>query len=111
MEENPNPTPTEEPRRTWIERIEVATDQLVNRVQEVVAEGNVRRLVIRQHGRTLLDLPLTVVAVGGAAGILWAPLLTALIAIAGLVTRVEVLVEREGPPPKGGPGEGPPEPA
>lgn len=97
-------------RRSWTEQIEVSVDQLASRVQELVAEGNVRRLIIRQDGRTILDIPLTAAVVGGAAGIVLAPLLTAIVALAGLVARVQVIVEREGEPPTPpatkGPGEG-----
>jgi hypothetical protein len=91
--EAPESPPPGEGRRRWSEQIEVAADQLVARVQELVAEGNVR--------------PLTYAAVGGAAGVFLAPLLTALVAIAGVVARVQIIIEREGEPPAvGGPGQG-----
>lgn len=114
MADNPNTPPSGEERPSWTERIDVTVDQLAARIQGLIAEGNVRSLKIRHEGRTILDIPLTVAAVGGAAGILLAPFLTALVAIAGIVARVELIVEREGEPPKlpggessvKGPGEG-----
>lgn len=106
--ENPSTPPHGgEGRKRWTEQIEVAADQLVSRVQDVVAEGNVRRLIIKQEGRTILDIPLTVGVVGGVAGLVLAPFLATLVALAGLVARVQVVIEREGEPPATkGPGSG-----
>lgn len=80
------------------EQLEVAGNQVVDRVKSLVEEGNVRRLIIRNpEGRTLLEIPLTAgVAVGGA--ILWMnPLLAGLGAIAALLTRVNIEIVREEP--------------
>ena len=108
MSDNMNtPPPGGEGKRRWTENIEVAADQLVGRVQEMVGQGNVRRLVIKQEGRALLDIPLTAGVLGGVITLWLAPMLAALVAIAGLVARVEVVIEREGEPPASkGPGEG-----
>lgn len=95
------PPPGGEGRR-WTEQIEVAADQLVARVQDLVAAGNVRRLIIRHEGRTVLDIPLTGAVVGGVVGIWLAPFLSALVLIGGLVARVQVIIEREGESPSGG---------
>ncbi len=81
--------------RTWIEEIEVAGSQLVDRVKELVEEGNVRRLIIRnQTGDTLLEIPLTAgVVVGGALTVFY-PLLAALGALAALVARIRIEIVR-----------------
>ena len=50
-------------KRFW-ETIEVKGDALLDRVKELIAEGNVRRIRIRQHGRTIAEFPLTVGVVG-----------------------------------------------
>ena len=83
--------------RTWIEEIEVAGSQLVDRVKELVSEGNVRRLIIRnQAGETLLEIPLTAgVVVGGALTVFY-PLLAALGALAALVARIKIEIVRSG---------------
>ena len=54
--------------RTWSEEVVVAGNQLVERVKQLIADGNVRRLIIRKpNGESLLEIPLTAgVAVGGA---------------------------------------------
>lgn len=80
------------------EQLEVAGNQLVERVRQLIDEGNVRRLIIRnQDGRTLLEIPLTAgVAVGGA--VFWLnPLLAGLGAIAALLARVSIEIVREEP--------------
>lgn len=95
-------TPTEEKEtttRTFTEELEVAGNQLVQRVQELVAEGNVRRLVIRgTDDKTLLEIPLTFGAVAGGALVFAAPWLAALGAFAALVARVKIEIVREQPP-------------
>ncbi len=89
--------------QTWSERIEVAGNELIGRVQELIQESNVRRLIIRYpDGRSMLEIPLTAgVAVGGALTLFY-PVLAALGAVAALVAKVKIEVVREG----GGPGEG-----
>jgi len=81
--------------RTWIEEIEVAGSQLVDRVKDLVKEGNVRRLIIHnQAGETLLEIPLTAgVVVGGALTVVY-PLLAALGALAALVARIKIEIVR-----------------
>jgi len=77
--------------RTWTEQIEVTGGELVDRVKEVVKEGNVRRLIIRTpNNEALIEIPLTAgVAVGGAM-VLFLPVLAALGAIAALLAKVKV---------------------
>jgi len=81
--------------RTWIEEIEIAGSELVERVKELVREGNVRRLIIRtSSGELLMEIPLTAgVMVGGAFTIV-APVLAALGAMAALLAKVKVEVVR-----------------
>jgi hypothetical protein len=86
---------TEEDEHTWTEQIEIAGSELVDRTKELIAQGNVRRLIIRnQDDEKLLEVPLTTgVAVGGALTLL-APVLAALGAMAALLARVKVEVVR-----------------
>lgn len=90
-----NGTPPVE-EHTWIEEIELAGNQLVERVKELIAEGNVRRLLISNaEGKVMLEVPLTAgVAVGGVVTIL-APVLAALGALAALLAHVRVQIVRE----------------
>jgi hypothetical protein len=80
---------------TWIEEIEITGSQMVDRVKELVAEGNVRRVIIRNaEGQSLLEIPLTAGVVVGGAVTLLTPMLAALGAVAGLLARVKIEVVR-----------------
>jgi hypothetical protein len=73
------------------EEFQVSADDLVGRVKELIAEGNVSRLIVRnERGETLLEIPVTI----GVIGALFAPYLAALGAIAALATRCTIAVER-----------------
>jgi len=86
---------TAEDEHTWTENIEIAGSELVDRTKELIAQGNVRRLIIcTSDDEKLLEVPLTTgVAVGGALTLL-APVLAALGAMAALLARVKVEVVR-----------------
>ena len=67
-------------------------DQLVARIKELLHEGNIRRIIIKnEEGKTLIDIPLTI----GVVGALLAPQLAAIGAIAALVTHGTIVVEKE----------------
>ena len=87
---------TEQDEHTFTEQIEIAASDLVDRTKELIEEGNVRRLIIRnQDDEVLLEVPLTAgVVVGGAVTIV-APVLAALGALAALLTYVKIEVVRE----------------
>jgi hypothetical protein len=87
--------PTKE-KKTWTEEIEIAANELVDRVKDLLQEGNVRRLILRQpDGRTLLEIPLTAgAAVGGVLAIFY-PVLAALGAMAALLARIRIEIVRE----------------
>ena len=77
-------------QQTWWETIKVQSGQLVDKVKELIEEGNVRRVVIKQDDRTIAEFPLTV----GVVGAVIAPMLAAVGAIAALVTDCKIEVER-----------------
>jgi hypothetical protein len=77
--------------RTWWETIKVEGGELIERVKDLIREGNVRRIVIRQGDRTVAEFPLTV----GVVGTVGAPMLAAVGAIAALLTSCSIAVERE----------------
>ena len=76
---------------TWRESIEAEGEHLVKRVEEVIAEGNVRKIAVIHEGRTVAEFPLTI----GVVGALLAPVLAAVGAIAALLTHCTIEVERE----------------
>lgn len=81
--------------RKWVEEIEVAGRDLVDRVQNLLREGNVRRVILEDaSGTRLIELPLTAgVAVGGVA-VLAVPVVAALGALAALVTNCKLVIVR-----------------
>jgi hypothetical protein len=93
-----NPTGESTPpkqERTWTEHLEMAGSELVERVKGVIAEGNVRRVIIRnEKGVSLLEIPLTAGAVVGGALAIAYPVLAALGAFAALLAHVKVEVVR-----------------
>ena len=86
----------EKPRRTIVEEIEVAGSQLVDRVKDLAKEGNVRQLrIVADDGDVFLETPLNIGLVVGGVVVLAAPWLAILGAIAALVTKVRIEVERD----------------
>jgi CBS domain-containing protein len=76
------------------EEVPFSGDTLLTKVKELIREGNIRRVVIKnEEGRVLVDIPLTV----GVVGTLLAPQLAAIGAIAALVLRGSILIEKENP--------------
>lgn len=73
------------------EKIQVKADKLFETVKRLIHEGNVRRLIIKQGDRTVMEIPLTVAAVG----VLVAPLLAAIGALAALANDYTLEIERE----------------
>ncbi len=66
-------------------------DKLVSKVKELVREGNIRRISVRnKEGKSLIDIPLT----AGVVGAVLLPTLAAVGAIAALVTECSIVVER-----------------
>jgi len=73
------------------EEFSVSASNLVDRVKELLHEGNVTRIIVKdEKGKTLLEIPATV----GVIGTVLAPWLTALGVIAALVTNCRIVVER-----------------
>ena len=86
-------SPESQPQpRSWQDELTATGDELVARVEKLVQEGNVRRVIIKHDDRSLLEIPLAL----GVVGALLAPQLAAL---AALVTHCTVTVEREEPGP------------
>jgi hypothetical protein len=81
---------------TWTEEIGIAGNQLVDKFKELITEGNVQRVIVKNDGNVLLEIPLTVALVGGALAVWAAPVITAVTAIAGVVSQVTIEVERTG---------------
>ena len=74
-----------------IEEFEVTGDKVVETVKRLVHEGNIRRITIKDsNGVSLIEIPMTL----GVVGALLVPVLAALGALAALVTRCTIVVEK-----------------
>lgn len=81
--------------RNITERVTVAGRDLIAFLKTTLAEGHVRRLVVRKaDGTPLMDIPLSAGVVVGGAFTLLAPVLAALGAIAALFSQVRVEIQR-----------------
>ncbi len=76
------------------EKFTVYGSQLVDKVKQLIHEGNIRKVRLLHEGRTVIEIPLTIGAPAAAIGILAAPVLAALAAFAALVTECTIEVEK-----------------
>ena len=73
------------------EEFKVSGEDVVKKVKELIKEGNIRRLIIKnEEGKTFVEFPLTAGVVGAALVPVWA----AIGAIAALVTKCIIVVEK-----------------
>lgn len=77
-----------------IKEIKIRGNQMVDRVRDVIEEGNARRIIVKKDDRTVMEFPLSVGVGGAAAAILLSPTLAALGAFASLASDIHVVVER-----------------
>ena len=81
--------------KTRKEEVTISADDVVAKIKELINEGNVRRVSIRnEEGRTLLEVPLTTGGAVAAATVIFAPVLAAVGALAALVTKLTIVIER-----------------
>ncbi|WP_295669214.1 DUF4342 domain-containing protein [uncultured Mucilaginibacter sp.] len=74
------------------ESFSIHGENLLNKIKELIAEGNIRKITITdKYGKELMSFPLTI----GVVGVLVAPVLAAIGALAALVGECNITVERE----------------
>jgi hypothetical protein len=76
------------------EKFTVSSSQVVDKVKQLIHEGNIRRVRLVHEGRTVIEIPLSVGAPAVMVGIMAAPLLAAIGAFAALVTECTIEVEK-----------------
>ncbi len=84
----------------FVEEVKVLAHELVDRVKQLIREGNVNRIIIKdEKGNTFVEIPVTVAAVGAV----FAPVVAAVGAIAAMAAKFTIVVEKTGapPPPEG----------
>ena len=73
------------------EEFRVEGEKLLAKIKELIHEGNIRRISIKdKEGKTVMEIPVTI----GVVGILLAPQLAAIGALAALLTEATVVVEK-----------------
>ena len=78
-------------QKTRTEEFQAQGEEILTKVKEIVRQGNIRRISIKnEEGKTIVDIPLTV----GVVGALLLPQFAALGAIAALVTNCTIRVEK-----------------
>lgn len=86
--------------RSWSEEIELAGHQLVGKATELLAEGNVRRLILRTpDDQVIVEIPLVAGAVVGGVITIFAPILAILGTVASVLAHVKVEIIRINEPP------------
>ena len=78
-------------KKTRSEEFQVSGEMLVAKIKELLHEGNIRRITIKdQDGGTLIEIPLTL----GVVGVILIPVWAAIGAIAALVANLTIVIER-----------------
>ena len=77
--------------KTHTEEFKIDGEKLIAKIKELLHEGNIRKLIIKdKEGKVLMEIPMTF----GMVGVLLAPQLAAIGAIAALVTEATLVVEK-----------------
>ncbi len=79
---------------TNTEKFTIPGSQLIDKIKQLIHEGNVRKVRLLHDGRTIIEIPLSIGAPAVAVGILAVPVLAALGAFAALVTECTIEVEK-----------------
>jgi Domain of unknown function (DUF4342) len=78
-----------------IEEFRISGDTLVTKVKELLHQGNIRRITIKnEEGHTLIEIPLTVGVVGGVISAAFFPVIAAVGVIGAMVAHLTISIER-----------------
>jgi len=92
------------------EEFNINGEELLTRLRELLKEGNVRRVSIRnEEGKTLIEVPLTTGSALAVAAVIIAPVWAALGALAALAAKLTIVIERVGEPTPPAPPTTPPD--
>ncbi|XWK90184.1 MAG: DUF4342 domain-containing protein [Phormidium sp.] len=78
-----------------VEEFSISGDALVSKIKELIHEGNIRRITIKnEEGQILIEIPLTIGVVGGVVGTAMFPIVAAIGAIGALVAHLTIAIEK-----------------
>lgn len=80
------------------EKFEVSGEHLLAKVKELLKEGNVRKIILEHDGHRVMEIPVNVGLAATAVTAAFAPVLVAVGAIAAIMAKVTIIVERDPSP-------------
>jgi CBS domain-containing protein len=90
------PTEAEPEEKVSVEEFTINGDALVSKVKELIHEGNIRRIIIKNdEGRILIEIPLTVGVVGGVISAALFPVVAAVGVIGAMVAHLTLVIEKK----------------
>ena len=86
---------TDTKEKVTAEEFKISGDVLVTKIKELIAQGNVRRIIIKnEEGHTLIEIPMTVGVIGGVVSAALFPVVAAVGVIGAMVAHLTVVIER-----------------
>jgi hypothetical protein len=84
-------TEDQKQEKTRFEEFRLNGGEILNKVKDIIHQGNVRRIILKdEQGKTFMEIPLTV----GVVGAIVAPILAAVGAVAALASNLTIIVEK-----------------
>lgn len=83
--------------KVWREQVQVSGGELVEKIKEIIHQGNVTKIIVKSQEKTIVEIPVT----AGAIGVLIAPHLAILGVLSALVTKCTIEIERTNKENKG----------
>ena len=88
-------TERETDEKVKVEEFKISGDVLVAKIKELIRQGNIRRIILKnESGQTLIEIPMTVGVIGSAIGAALFPVIAAVGVIGAMVARLTVVIER-----------------
>jgi hypothetical protein len=89
-------TKTDAKEKVSAEELKISGDVLVTKIKELIAQGNVRRIIIKnEEGHTLIEIPMTVGVIGSVISAVLFPVVAAVGVIGAMVAHLTVVIERQ----------------
>ena len=89
-------TETDAKEKVTTEEFKISGDVLVGKIRELIAQGNVRRIIIKNEaGHNLIEIPMTVGVIGSILSAVFFPVVAAVGVIAAMVAHLTLVVERQ----------------
>ncbi len=88
-------TEREADEKVKVEEFKISGDVLVGKIKELLHQGNIRRIILKnESGQTLIEIPMTVGVIGSVISAALFPVIAAVGVIGAMVARLTVVIER-----------------